>query len=243
MSVEDERRFKSRDKCCICNKFFAAEHNKVRDHDHVTKKDRGSAHWSCSINLKLTKKVPVIFHNLKGYDSHLIMQEIGKFDVKISVTPNALEKYMTFTINKNLVFIDNMQFMNSSLDALVKNLSDNHFRHLSQEFCGNLLELVKRKGMSPYEYLDSFKKFSDEKLSDRYESFSSLKGECISEKIFLRAIEVWIMFKMNNMGDYHDLYLKTDVLLLANVFEKFISTCLEYYGLDPCHYCSSLGLS
>ena len=95
----------------------------------------------------LSKKVPVIFRKLKGYDSHLIMREIRKFDVKISVIPNVLEKHMAFTINKNWVFIDSIQFMNSSLDALVKNLSDNDFKYLSQEFSGDLLELVKQKGV------------------------------------------------------------------------------------------------
>ena len=121
-------------------KLFDVGENKVRDHCHVTGKYRGSAHWSCNINLKLTEKVPEIFHNLRGYDSHLIRQEIGNSDVKINVIPNALEKYIAFTINNNLVFIDSMQFMNSSLDALVKNLSDNDFKYLSQEFSGDLLE-------------------------------------------------------------------------------------------------------
>ena len=73
--------------------------------------------------------------------------------------------------------------------------------------------------------------------------FSSLKDECISEKDYLHAIDIWNVFKMNTMGDYHDLCLKTDFLLLADVFEQFISTCLDYYGLDPCHYFSSPGLS
>ena len=155
MSVEDERSFKLNNKCWICNKLFTAGDNKVRDHDHVTGKYRGSAHWNCNINLKLTKKVPVIFNNLRGFDSHLIMQEIGKFDVKISVISNGLEKYMDFTINKNLVFIDSMQSMNSGLDALVKNLSDNDFKHIAQEFSSNLLELIKQKGVCPYEYMDS----------------------------------------------------------------------------------------
>ena len=82
MLVEDERSFKSSNKCRICNKLFVTGGNKVRNQDHVTGKYRGSVHWSCNINLKLTKKIPVIFHNLKGYDSHLIMQEIGKFDKK-----------------------------------------------------------------------------------------------------------------------------------------------------------------
>ena len=144
MSVEDEKSFKSSNKCWICNTFFNAGDNKVRDHDHVTGKYKGSAHWSCDINLKLTTKVPAIFHNLKGYDSHLIMQGIGKFDVKTNVIPNGLQKCMAFTINKNLVFINSMQFLNSSLDALVKN-------NLSQEFSGKFFRLVKQKRVYSYE--------------------------------------------------------------------------------------------
>ena len=100
MSEEHERSFKSSNKCQICNKLFVAGDNKVRDRDHVTAKYRGSSHWSCNINLKLTKNVPVTFHNLKGYDSDLLMQKIDKFDVKMSFIPNRLEKYMDFTIKK-----------------------------------------------------------------------------------------------------------------------------------------------
>ena len=91
--------------------------------------------------------------------------------------------------------------------------------------------------------MDSFKKFSEGKLSHKSIFFSSLKDEYISEKDYQRANNIWNAFKMNTMGDYHDLYLKTDVLLLADVFEMFIKTCLDYYGLDPCHYFSSSGLS
>ena len=92
------------------------------------------------------------------------MKEVSKFDVKVSVIPNGLEKYMAFTINTNLVFTDSMQFMNSSLDSLVKNLSDKDFKYLSEEFSGEFLELVKQKGVYPYEYMDSFKKFSEGKF-------------------------------------------------------------------------------
>ena len=92
--------------------FLLMKIKKVRDQDNITgkfwsyhKMIGGSAHSDYNINLKLTKKVNVIFHNLRGYDSNLIMQEIGKFDVKVNVKSNRLEKYMAITINKNLVFI------------------------------------------------------------------------------------------------------------------------------------------
>ena len=101
-----------------------------------------------------------------------------------------------------------MQFMNFSLDLLVKNLSDYDFKHSFQEFSGDLLELVKQKGVYPSEYMDSFEKFSEDKLPDTWKLFSSLKGECISEQDYSHAINVWNVFKMNTMGDYHDLYLK-----------------------------------
>ena len=144
MSEKDEQRFQSSDKCWICNKSFNVEDNKVRDHCHVPGKYRGSAHWSCNINLKLTEKVPVIFHLLRGYDSHLIVEEIGKFDAKVSVMPNGSGKYMSFTTDNNLFFIGSMQFINFSLDALVTNMSDNGFKYLLHEFSGDLLELVKQ---------------------------------------------------------------------------------------------------
>ena len=114
---------------------------------------------------------------------------------------------------------------------------------LSEEFSGKFLKLVKQKGVYPYKYMDCFEKFFEDKLPDKCEFFSSLKDRCISKKDYFKAINVWDVFKTNTMGDYHDLYFKADVLLLADVFEKFIKTCLDYYGLDPCHYFSSPGLS
>ena len=181
MSVEEEERFQLSNNFWIFDKLFDVGDNKVRDRCHITGKYRGAAHWSCNINLNLSKKIPVIFHNLRGYDSHLVIKEISKFNVKVSVTPNGLEKYMAFTINRNLVFIDSMQFMKSSLDSLVKNLSGNNFEYLSEEFSGKFLRLLKQKGVYSYEYMDSFKKFSENKLPDRSKFFSSLKDKCISE--------------------------------------------------------------
>ena len=113
------------------------------------------------------KKVPVIFHNLRSHGSHLIFSELHRFDVKISVIPNGLEKYMTFFLSRNLVLIDSMQFLNSSIDKLVKNLLDEDFRYLVEEFGSKNLELLKQKGAYPYEYMNSFEKFNEEKLPAR----------------------------------------------------------------------------
>ena len=165
---------------------------------------------------------------------------MSKFDVKVSVIPNGLEKYMAFTFNKNLIFIDSMLFMNSSLDKLGKNLTGKDFVFLSEEFSGELLKLVKEKGIYPSEYMNSFKKFKENKLPDKCKFFSSLKDYGINEKEHER---VWKVLEIKNLSEYHDLYLKTDVLLLCDMFEKFIKTCLRYYNLDPSHYFSSPGLS
>ena len=129
------------------------------------------------------------------------MQEIDNFDVKISVIPSGLEKYMAFIINKNLVFIDSMQFMKSGLNKLVTNLIDNDFKYLSQEFSSDLLELVKQKGVYPYEYMGSFEMFSEGKLPDRCEFFSSLKNKCISLKNYSNTLDVQNKFKMKSLGD------------------------------------------
>ena len=142
MSAEENERFELTNICWICSKLIENSDNKVRDHCHISGKYSGAAHWNCNINMKVTKKVPVIFHNLKGYDSHLIFKELSRFNVKVSVIPSRLEKYMAFTINKNLVFIDSMQLMNCSLDKLVINLNDKDFKYLSEEFSGEQLELV-----------------------------------------------------------------------------------------------------
>ena len=108
MSFDKEEMFQLSNKCWICDKLFDPRGNKVRDHCHILGKFSDATHFSCNANLKLSKKVPITFHNLRGYDSHLIIKEISNFDVKVSVIPNGLEKYMAFTINKNLVFIDSM---------------------------------------------------------------------------------------------------------------------------------------
>ena len=133
--------------------------------------------------------------------------------------------------------------MNCSLDILVKNLSDEDFKDLSEEFSGEQFKLVKEKGIYPYEYMNSFKKFDEDELPDKSKFFSSLRDSGVNKKEYKKAVNVWKVFKIKNLGEYHDLYLKTDVLLLVDVFEKFVETCLNYYRLDSCHYFRSPGLS
>ena len=119
-----------------------------------------------------------MFHNLtglKGYDSHLIFSELHKFNLRINVIPNGLEKYMAFFLDNNLVFIDSMQFVNSSLDKLVKNLSDEDLKYLVEEFGYDNLKILKQKGTYPYEYVNSIKRFNEDKLPARKYFFGSTK--------------------------------------------------------------------
>ena len=132
---------------------------------------------------------------------------------------------MSFTLKNNIVFIDSMSF--SSLDKLVKNLSKEDFKYLSEVLSGEKLELVKKKGIYPYECFNSFKKFKEAKLPDIDKFFSSLKDFEISEKEYQRECDVWKMFEIKNLGEYHDLYLKTDVMTTSYVrFLRSLFLCV-----------------
>ena len=147
-----------------------------------------------------------------------------------------------------------MQFINSSLDKLVKHLSGKDFKYLIEEFDSKNLELLKQTGAYRYEYMNSFERFNEEKLPAKKYFYSSIKDGKIGDGCkksdghtdvndYVTCKKTWNKFEMKNMGNYHDHYLKKDVLLSVDVFGKFIATCLKYYGLDFCHYFSSPGLS
>ena len=144
-SEKEEHLFQQNNSFLIWKKLIGNDEENNGGHYHVTGKSRGAAHWDGNINFQLTEKVPVIFHNLRGYDSHLIFNELDQFDVKISVIPNGLEKYLEFLLNKNVVFIDSMQFINCSLDKLVKNMSDEDFKYLVEEFGSKKFRAIKAK--------------------------------------------------------------------------------------------------
>ena len=259
MTKEDEKKFKKAEECHICDKKYTDKDIRVRDHCHITGKYRGSAHQECNLKIRVNPeevKIPVIFHNLRGYDSHFIMQEIGaivkeyeytnkkgqKCQMNINAIPNNMEKYMAFMLGNHLTFLDSFQFMSSSLEKLVSNLPRESLKYTSQRFKGTKLDLMVRKGVYPYDYMDSFDKFN-KKLPMKEEFYSILNNEHISDEDYKHAQDVWNTFSLKNMGEYHDLYLQSDILLLADVFENFRKTCLEYYKLDPCHYLTSPGLS
>ena len=135
---------------------------------------------------------------------------------------------------------------------LLKNLLEEDFKYLVEEFGSENLEKLKQKGAYPYEYMNSFEKVNEEKLPARKYFFTSTEKEKIdndsrisdsqiSIKDCLTCEKIWNKFKMKNVGDYYDHYLKKDVLSLADIFERFINICLKFYGLDPCHYFSSPG--
>ena len=200
MTKGDNETFMNSTKCGICDNDYNENNVKVRDHCHITGKYRDSAHRDCNFNLKLNQKVSVVFHNIKNYDSHLIVQELGKFNIKISVIPNGLQKYMNFTINNKLRFIDSFQFSSSSLDSLVKNLRKNYFKYLSQELDNNVLGLVKQKASYPYEYMSDSEKFKEE-LPNKEKFYSSLTDRKISDIEYEHVLNVWKKIEMKTMKD------------------------------------------
>ena len=166
----------------------------------------------------------------------------NQVNLKINVIPNGLEKFRSFSINNKLRFIDIVQFLRSSLDSLVKNLAKDDFKYLSQEFDSNVLDLVRQKGFYPYEYIGDPEKFK-EQLPSKENFYSSLIGKKISDREYYHVPKVGTIFEIKTMKDYHDLYLKCDVLLSDDAFEKFRNNSIKNYGLCPNHYLSSSAFS
>ena len=171
------------------------------------------------------------------------MQEIGKFGLEVNVIPSNMEKYMSFSLGKNLVFIDSIQIMASSLESLAGNLSKEEFCQVGKRLKGEEFNLVTQKGIFPYEYMTSIDKLREDKLPGKEDFHSTLYETDVTDENYERAKKVRYHFNMKTMRDYHDLYLETVVLLLADIFESFRKTCLNNYNLDPAHYLSAPGLS
>ena len=253
--------YKSTSSCHICFKPFEEGNRKVRDHCHYSGIYRGVAHSLCNLQYKIPSYILVVFHNLAGYDAHMFIKELAKCGSKMGVITKSKEDYISFSvsvevgeyIDKNggeksreidLRFIDILKFMSSRLDSLVSNLArggDEFFGF--EDYNESQYKLLIRKGIYPYEYMDNWDKFAETTLPPKKAFYSKLNISGVSNQDYEHACRVWNNFGIRNLGEYHNLYLKTDVILLANVFKAFRKVCLENYGLDLAHFYMAPGLA
>ena len=268
LSPNELKQFNEATKCWICKGEFDdtsdekgyRKNEKVKDHCHYTGRFRGAAHNYCNLKYKKPTLITVVFHNLSGYDSHLFIKNLGFTEGNIDCIPNNEEKYISFTkntvvgsytnkegkdkdIKHKIRFIDSFKFMSDSLESLINNLPDDGFNNLERFYKGEKLSLVKQKGFYPYEYMNSLKRFKENKIPSKEAFYSRLTGEGISDEGYEHVKKVWKVFGMKTLQEYHDLYNVTDVLLLADVFENFRNVCMENYKLDPAHYFTAPGLA
>ncbi|XP_025264301.1 uncharacterized protein LOC112637856 [Camponotus floridanus] len=243
--TSDEREiFAGASRCHACERPFEADDAHVRDHCHLTGRFRGPAHSACNLNYK---------------DPYVIPDVANAYPGSVELLPVTKESYITFskTVRDSaaaaegdggnvarsryvtLRFVDSFKFLGAGLDKLASYLDESkltiargEFRDLSDDD----FRLLTRKGVFPYEYVDSVERLRETRLPPRESFYSSLTGDTVSESDYAHATRVWKRFGIENLGEYSDLYLKTDVLLLADVFENFRSACLESYGLDPAYY-------
>ncbi|XP_031565237.1 uncharacterized protein LOC116300500 [Actinia tenebrosa] len=193
--------------CFHCHKAFVEDFyvDKVIDYCPVTSIYRGAAHWRCNTRVDPEMEIPVFFHNLRGYDSHLLLQ--GKDGSEVKYIPKNKERYISVPVGK-LKFVDSQQFMADSLANLVR---------YNTEFPISSQYGAERKGVYPYEYMSSWEKFK-EPLPPKKAFYSTLTESGIKDDEYQHALDVWEKHSCENMGDYHDIYLRSDVVLLADVF-------------------------
>ena len=202
----------------------------------------------------------MIFHNLQGYDSHLFIKQLAKVSGELTCIPSTEEKYISFSKkimvdnyyskkmgkpfpkNFEIRFIDSFKFLSTSLADRVENLESSDFINRNRVIKTNS-SLLTRKGVYPYDYVTSIDKLKETKLPSKEAFYSKLLDQEISDEDYQHALKVWNTFNCQTLQDYHDLYLTTDVLLLADVFENFRKTCLKHYKLDPCNYYTAPGLA
>lgn len=205
-------------------------------------------------------RVPVVFHNLKGYDSHIIITSLSKRNVQkdIYCIPQPGEKFLSLSFN-GYQFIDSNAFLQSSLDKLSQLLSKNgddlskliHTRRGFENVISprlnlmpneELFAMIAKKGTYPYDYMDSFARFEETKLPEKSAFYSKLNESHITDDDYEHALRVFDRFELDNLGQYHDVYLMLDVLLLTDVFESFRDTTFSDIGLDPARFVSLPGL-
>ena len=258
LTEQEQESFDKAKTCHICSKELLDD--KVRDHCHFTGQYRGASHNRCNLHCRKPLILPVIFHNLQGYDAHLFIKQLSNIKGELNCIPSTEEKYISFskkikvdeykskrtgemvTLNFEIRFIDSFKFLQTSLANLVGNLQPEDFQNTKKIFKDNV-DLLTRKGVYPYDYVSSIEKLTETQLPPKDQFYSKLNDEDISDEDYQHAQNVWKTFGCQTIRDYHDLYLKSDVLLLADVFENFRKTCMKHYNLDPAHYFTSPGLA
>lgn len=246
MTPEDERRFREATSCHICDRPLQEE-DRVRDHCHLSGNFRGAAHNACNINYKLPTYVPVFFHNLSGYDAHLFVKELGTDEEEIRLIASTDERYISFSKkvgNLMLRFLDSYRFMGSSLEKLASYMNKDDMTFVRKHFPDQVeFDLLTRKGVFPYDYVNDWTRLDETSLPSRESFYSKLMDAGILDTDYAHAQKVWDVFEIKNLCEYMMLYLRTDVLLLADIFEQFRNVCLKAYGLDPVRYYTSPGLT
>ena len=250
MTESSEKAFQDATFCSICRKPL--DWNKkinypVRDHDHTKPKNnyRGAAHRFCNINyFERTKKVPVICHNLKGYDLHLFIINLVKATDNLQVIPETIEKFKAVMTEK-FIFLDSFAFLSTSLEKLVESVKiggGESFGKLKNEYPSDYKDLT-RKGVFFYDYASSYNVFYETSIPPKDKFFNQQTQRNINDDDYMHAKNMFQKMECKNLCDYMLLYVKTDALLLCDIFENFRALSLSYYGLDPCHYFSLPGLS
>lgn len=230
-----------------CTKWFAESLLKIAtDLDEMFKNDAIPKH------LSQEPVISILFHNLSKFDAHIIIRAISKYiPGHMNVLPATKESYISFTKhveNKSvqLRFIDSYRFLSESLGTLTSYLSGSEMPILDSQFPNISAEqkiLLKRKGVFPYDYIDSMEKLNDRQLPKIEEFYSILNDEGISQSDYIHGQNVWTKFHIDDMREYALLYMKLDIVLLAQIFENFRNTCMESYKLDVAHYYSLPGMT
>ena len=263
ISEDEQRAFDAATHCPKCNECFTEEirHKKARDHCHITGRYRGPLCNKCNWRLRLKRRVlPVVFHNFKGYDGHLICkQAIGEMEGwQLSVIPTTKEKYMSLTarvpvghdrkgkkIFFNICFLDSFQFLSSSLATLVGTLDHLPIteRQMKSLYPAVSDSVIRRKGVFPYSYFDSLSRL-DETCLPPIEVFKDdLTGAECSLEDYAHAQRAWSELGCRDFRMYAARYMFLDIYLLSDVFEEFRRVSLREDGLDPVHFISLPGLS
>lgn len=166
---------------------------------------------------------------------------------EVTAIPLNFERYISFSIKVNdfeFRFLDSVRFLQNSLSNLVDITSDDNLKHTRQHFFGGKFGLMKRKGVFPYSYMDSFDKLNETQLPEKKEFYNDLTDCDITDEDYEHAKSVWNTFEsIKTLGNYAENYLKSDILLLTDVMETFRDLSLRIYGLDPCYYYTIPGFS